>query len=279
MLKGLFQFFRVFVFLNFVLVLSVARYGHSESEKITEQEIISHIRYLASDELEGRKAGTEGCKKAANYTASHFRKADLKPLGDDGTYFQNFSFTYGVKLGRSNSLTVELGGKKLELEVGKDLLPLSFSSDGELTGELVFAGYGISAPQLNYDDYIGIDIKDKIVLVLRYAPEGYDTKGPFYSYASLHYKAINAREKGAKGIIFTTPFSQEEEKDLGGLRSDLSFADSGIHAVVLKREVAQQILRFGGKDLKTLEKKLSDKKTSSFSIPDLKIQLHTDLIR
>ena len=129
------------------------------------------------------------------------------------------------------------------MEVGKDFLPLSFSSDGEISGELVFAGYGISAPKLNYDDYSGIDVKDKIVIVLRYTPEGNDPKSPFYNYASLRYKATNAREKGAKGIIFTPPFSQNEEKDLGGLRFDLLFTDSGIQAVILRRKIAEEILK------------------------------------
>ncbi|HEY7535202.1 MAG TPA: PA domain-containing protein, partial [Thermodesulfobacteriota bacterium] len=207
---------------------------------ITAKEIISHIRYLASDQLEGRKAGTEGCEKAAEYIVSHFKKAGLKPLGDNGTYFQSFSFTSGVKLGNPNSMTVEAGGEKLNLKMGKDFLPLSFSDDGELEGELVFAGYGISSSELKYDDYEGIDVKGKIVLVLRYTPEGNNRKSPFYKYASLRYKAINARERGAKGIVFTTPSYQREEKRLGGLRLDLSFADSGIHAVILKREIARE---------------------------------------
>jgi hypothetical protein len=265
--------------LVFILALLAANRVVSQGYDISTEEIISHIRYLASDELEGRRAGTEGCEKAAKYIVSHFEKSGLKPLGDGGTYYQDLRFTSGVKLGKSNSLTVELKGKKLELQVGKDFLPLSFSSDGELMGDLVFAGYGISAPELNYDDYAGIDVKDKIVLVLRYTPEGYDPKSPFYNYATLRYKTMNARGKGARGIIFTTPISQREEKDLGGMRFDLSLADSGVHAAILKREIAKEILRFAGKDLKFLEERLSHKKNNSFVIPDVRIRLIIELIR
>ncbi len=279
MLKCLLRFLGVFVFLSFILVLPVARYAYSKAEEITEQEIISHIRYLASDELEGRKTGTNGCEKAANYIASHFKGSGLKPLGDNGTYFQNFSFVSRIKLGKSNSLTVELGEKKKKLDLSKDFLPLSFSSDGTLSGDLVFAGYGISAPQLNYDDYTGIDVKDQIVLVLRYTPEGYDSKSPFYSYVSLRHKATNAREKGAKGIIFITPSSHKEEEDLGGMRFDFSFTDSGIHAIILKRKIAEEILRFAGKEMKELEQEMANKKTASFFIPNSEIHLHTKLIR
>ena len=268
-----------FIPLILTLLFVFSAISWAENDDITAEEIIEHIRYLASDQLQGRKAGTEGCEKAAEYIAFHFKKAGLIPLGGDGTYFQNFSFTSGVKLGDSNSMTVDIGERKLDLQVGKDFLPISFSSDGELRGGLVFAGYGISSKQLNYDDYAGIDVKDKIVLVLRYTPEGNNRKSPFYKYASLRYKAINAGEKGAKGIIFTTPLSQKEEEGLGGIRFDGSFADSGVHAIILKREIAQEVLKTAGKDMKTLEQKLGDKKPSSFIIPETEAQIHTELIR
>jgi hypothetical protein len=266
------------LFFVFVLAFSLISYGEYQSSEITSQAIISHIRYLAADELEGRRAGTEGCEKAANYISSHFKRAGLKPLGDNATYFQNFSFTSGIKLGNSNSLILERGSRRLDLEVGKDFLPLSFSSNGEISGELVFAGYGISAPKLNYDDYSRINVKDRIVIVLRYTPVGNDPKSPFYNYSSLRYKATNAREKGAKGIIFITPFSHDEEEDLGGLRFDFSFKDSGIQTVILKRKIAEEILRLAGKDIRHLEQKLSKKKINSFVIPGVKVQIHTELI-
>ncbi|MBI2485488.1 MAG: M28 family peptidase [Deltaproteobacteria bacterium] len=266
------------LFLVVVLAFSLTSYGEYQSSQITSQEIISHIRYLAADELEGRKAGTEGCEKAANYISSHFQRAGLKPLGGSATYFQNFSFTSGIKFGSPNSLTLEQRSRRLDLEVGKDFFPLSFSSNGEVSGELVFAGYGISAPNLNYDDYSRINAKDKIVIVLRYTPEGNDPKSLFYNYASLRYKATNARGKGAKGIIFITPFSHDEEEDLGGLRVDLSFKDSGIQTVILRRKIAEEILGLVGKDIKDLERELSNKKVNSFVIPDVKVQIHTELI-
>lgn len=262
-----------------ILLINLSASRLSANDDITDKEIISHIRYLASDELAGRRAGTYGCERAAEYTASHFKKSGLKPLGDNGTYFQNFSFTSGVKLGNPNLVTFKMGEEKLDLKVDKDFLPLSFSNDGEINGELIFAGYGISSDQLDYDDYAGMNVKDKIVLVLRYTPEGNDRKSPFYKYASLRYKSINAREKGAKGIIFITPLSQDEEKGLGGLRLDRSFADSGIHAIILKRDIAQGILRTSGKDLKTLEQGLAGKKTASFPMPDVNVDIQINLIR
>lgn len=89
----------------YIMILSISGLSWSANIDISSDEIISHIRYLASDELRGRKAGSPGGGKAANYIASNYKRAGLKPFGDDGTYFQNFSFPSGVKLGKLNSLT------------------------------------------------------------------------------------------------------------------------------------------------------------------------------
>ncbi|MGH7900570.1 MAG: M20/M25/M40 family metallo-hydrolase [Thermodesulfobacteriota bacterium] len=251
----------------------------TEPDEITTQDLISHISYLASDELEGRKAGTEGANLAANYIESEFKKAGLKPLGDDGTYFQEFSLISGIRLGDSNSFKIEYGDNINDLKIKDDYLPLSFSSTGGVGGDLVFAGYGISAPELGYDDYKDLDVKDKIVLVLRFTPEGYDPKSKFYKYATFRSKAINARKKGAKGIIFVTPSSDREEENLGGMRLDASFTDSGIHAVILRRGIAEKVLNFAGKDLPSLEQEFAAKRNIGFKLPNVRIGLNTDLIQ
>ncbi|MCK5391130.1 MAG: M28 family peptidase [Deltaproteobacteria bacterium] len=265
-----------------VLILSPAKlvYSilHCENEQLTPESIISHIRYLASDELEGRMSGTPGADKAAEYISSEFKKAGLKPLGDDNSYFQKFSFTKGITLGEQNKLEFEIDKLKTDLKLGHDFYTLSFSSSGQFSGEVVFAGYGISAPELEYDDYKGIYVRDKIVLVLRYTPEGYDAESPFYDYAALRYKAMNAREKGAKAIIFVTPYSQDEEEDLTSIGRDLSYSDSGIQSLILKREKAQELLLNSGTNLKKLEQNLADKNNSSFLIPITKAVIKTELI-
>ncbi len=249
-----------------------------ENVQITPESIISHIRYLASDELKGRMSGTPGADKAAEYISLQFKKAGLKPLGDSHTYFQKFSFTKGIKLGGQNKLEFEIDHTKIELELGKDFYPLSFSSSGDVNGEVVFAGYGISAPELDYDDYKGIYVRDKIVLVLRYTPEGYNAESPFYNYAALRYKAMNARENGAKAIIFVTPYSQDEEEDLTSIGLDSSYSDSGIQSLIIKREKAQELLLSTGTNLKKLEQNLADKNNSSFLISKTKASIKTELL-
>ena len=151
--------------------------GQTSSPAITAEEIKEHIKYLASDELEGRLTGTEGNRMAARYIAGLMKQYGLAPAGDSGTYFQSFDFVSSVKLGGNNACVVERkpdeGGKQ-ELKVDTDFRPLGFTSNASVSGPVVFAGYGISAPDSKYDDYKDLDVNGKIVLVLRYGPDGND---------------------------------------------------------------------------------------------------------
>ena len=246
--------------------------------KIVPEEIITHIQYLASDELEGRMSGSPGAEKAARYISAEFKKAGLKPIGDNKSYDQNFSFTKNIAVGSDNSFEVLINGESKKLELAEDFSTLSFSSSGEIAGDIIFAGYGISAPELGYDDYQGINVKDKIVLVLRYTPEEYDPKSPFYNYAPLRYKAMNARENGAKGIIFVTPHYAQEEEDITSVGVDHSYSDSGIQALILRRSSAEELLSASGKNLKAIEESLSQKKNSSFIFKHVEVGIRSEII-
>lgn len=249
-----------------------------DNDSISQEEIISHIRYLASDDLKGRMSGTPSAHMAAQYISSEFKEAGLKALGDNDSYFQQFSFVKGVELGNHNGLEIISGNRKTVFKFGKDFNTLSFSSSGDTVGELVFAGYGISAPDLQYDDYQWLDVKDKVVLVLRYTPEGYDPESPFYNFAALRYKALNAREKGAKAIIFVTPYSQEEEENLSTVGLDYSYSDSGIQSLIIKRDKAEELLLKAGKDLEKLERDLRNNKNSSFIFPDTRANIKSEVV-
>ena len=281
MVTYLFMNTRLFLCFITVLIFSPIQLAFSdpncENGCISPEEIISHIRYLASDDLKGRMSGTAEADTAAKYISSQFKNAGLKPLGEHDSYFQEFSFTKGVELGTENSLEIISDKTKTVFESGKDFNTLSFSSSGEVDGELVFAGYGISAPELEYDDYQGLDVKDKVVLVLRYTPEGYDAQSPFYDFAALRYKAMNAREKGANAIIFVTPYSQDEEEDFTSIGIDYSYSDSGIQSLIIKRDKAEEILLSTGKNLKKLEQSLSNKENSSIEVSNVRAKIKTQL--
>lgn len=254
---------------------------------ITSERLMPHIRYLASDELEGRLAGSPGAEKAARYIADQFARRKLLPLGDEGSYFQEFSFVSGVRLGSANSLEVAWGtggsssqaGVRRVLEPGSDFTPVSFSLSGEFEGAARFVGYGISAPSLQYDDYRKTDVKGKFVFVLRYGPEGDDPHGQFGRYHALRYKAQAARDRGAKGIVFVDDSEDFSKSTLSKLRFDRSFADSGIAALAISRPSARKILAGAGLNLDNLEGHARSHKGSAADMPGIHLKFRSDLVK
>ncbi len=162
-------------------------------------DIGRHVKYLCRDELQGRFTGSPGERLATAYVAAYMEKLGLLPAGDDGNWFQEFSFTSGVALGPGNELT---GGGK-SYEVDKDWRPLSFSGNGEFaSAPLVFAGYGLVAEateqQEAYDSYVHLDVKDKWVVVFRYLPEKIAAakRQQLNRPSQLRFKTTFARERG-----------------------------------------------------------------------------------
>jgi hypothetical protein len=166
--------------------------------------IKKHCDYLASPALAGRDAGTEGDKLAAEYIAAKFKEYGL------ATELQPFDIRM-QKLGNNNSLGIKPAGKweSRQFALGKDFLPLNFSSNSEAVAPLLSAGYGISADDFKYNDYENLDVKNKIVVVKAGLPEELvklATSGVITAarYASSFLKAANARDRGAKGIIIVS---------------------------------------------------------------------------
>ncbi|MGV3720243.1 MAG: M28 family peptidase [Actinomycetota bacterium] len=170
--------------------------------QITAPEIVAHVKHLASAELTGRGSGTTGNDMAGDYLADRFRAVGLKPAGTNNSYFQSFPVFTGVELGDGNKVTFR-GDKETQLAVGEHFLPLGFSKNGGAYAPVVFAGYGISKPDLGWDDYKRVNVKGKIVIVLRHTPD-MDEDGKLAPYAALTYKVMTAREKGAVGVLLVT---------------------------------------------------------------------------
>jgi hypothetical protein len=128
---------------------------------------------LASDELTGRGVDTPGIKLARDYIAREFAKYGLRPGGDNGGYLQGFDVATGVAVKQPTSIAF---GEQPPLGLNEDWSPLGLSGSGNTEADVVFAGYGITAKEYGYDDYAGIDVKGKIVLVLRYEPPPKDER-------------------------------------------------------------------------------------------------------
>ena len=258
-----------------LLLLSCRVFSSGDSTSIYLRQ---HIQYLASDALEGRKSGSKGAELAARYVAEQFARAGLIPLGDHGTYFQNFEFVAGVKLGKNNSLSMAVGKENVSYIVDKDFRPLAFSSNSQVKGTVAFAGYGISSTDLKYDDYAGLDVKDKIVIVMRYSPAGDNPHSDFSKFLPLRYKTLTAREKGASALIIVTGAADDSSDELIKLRYDNSMSSSGIPVVSVTRLVINRWLSAAHTNLDSLQSKInSTKKPSSFDIQGLSFSLSSDI--
>src|SRR5688500_9517571 len=200
------------------------RAGQIANPKITAPEVTAHVKYLASDELQGRGSGTKGNDLAADYLAQRFRASGVLPGGEGKSYFQRFSVFTGVKLGPGSHLALHPHGSTLTPKVSAEWMPLSFSKNATAEAPVVFAGYGISQPDLGYDDDAGLDVKGKIVIILRYTPDG-DQNGKFGPYSLLTYKTMTARDKGAAGVLLLTGPASEQPENLGVFSLESASAD------------------------------------------------------
>ena len=258
--------------------------GHGSAEEtIRASELMRHVAVLAAANMEGRAAGTAGEARAADYIAGEFRGIGLQPGGASGSYFQSFDVALGTKLGGVNRLT--LTAARRTTDFGPDSFsPFGFSDQGSFAGQLVFAGYGITAPELGYDDYAGIDVHGKTVLVMTHEPREGDSKSPFrrpeaFRYSEPRYKAFNAREHGAKGIIIVTdPNGHPGREELFTIRG--GGTSSGIIAVNALRSVVEPILRSAGKNLAQIQKEIdANLAPRSFLIPNAVARLHVSLVK
>ena len=155
--------------------------------------------------MRGRATGSPELEKAGAFIRDQFKSFSLQPVSGD-SYYQDFDVTTSAKLGAQNKLSFWSGHDRRPLRFDQDFVPLNLSSAGTTSGELVFAGYGITAPEYNYDDYAGIDVKGKIVLILRHEPQEFDEKSVFdgkvyTAHAQFFSKAANAKIHGARGVI------------------------------------------------------------------------------
>lgn len=260
-----------------VPVLNLAQKTWNDAQ-ITGKDIKAHIYYLASDEMKGRFTGTDEERLAAEYIKDQFQKSGLKPLLN-GSYFQDFPFIEKIELTGSNKLNLEIKGENKSLQLRTDFITAPFSGKAELSSGLVFAGYGISAPRLNYDDYEGLDVKGKVVLAMRYHPEHDSAKSEFDRYSSYRQKASAARDKGAAGIIFFNGLLPRNDEDqLMELRYDGAGSIQDFAVIQVKRNIIEEILKAEGQDLATLQKKIDDsRKPKSFALNSTKASLATNV--
>jgi len=258
-----------------------------------EARLRADVTYLADDAREGRAPGTTGIDAAADYIGATFKEIGLKPApGADG-FFQPFALSGPASLGPDPSLSLSAAGKAVVADPKADFAPLAIGGSGGFKGlPVVFVGYGITAKDdanhLDYDDYAGLDVKGKAVLILRRAP-GQDKKdGPFsgpamFRFGTFRHKATNAFQHGAAAVLFVN--------DLAGLKGEpdklLSLAEAGndqnstVPFAMLSRAYADSALAAAGAPtLEALEKEIgADIKPHSRALENLTLDLDVKLER
>ncbi|NSW94672.1 MAG: M20/M25/M40 family metallo-hydrolase [Bacteroidales bacterium] len=232
----------------FLLLLSAC--NSTGDKEVTDKELTRHVRYLSSDMLAGRLAGTQGDSLASLYIRKQLRSAGLLPLAEDG--FQNFQVTSKAEPGENNYFIIDNKTYTPEL----DFKPMSFAENQSLESEVVFAGYGFSInnDSVSRDEYSSLDVKGKWVLILRGDPEPEKSDSYFIPFSKDRDKAMVARDKGAGGVIMVSGSSFDPSDSFDPL--SLNDNSAGIPALMIKRKVADKILEKSGTCIDSIEKKL-----------------------
>ena len=253
----------------------------SAATQLSAERIARHVQFLASDKLQGRRAGTPFADEAAAYIEKEFRSYGLKTASPAG-FLQPFNFVSAVKLGEQNIFQVKTPKGTRSLKVTEDFMPLAFSASELAAGEAVFVGYGIGAPELQFDSYAGVDPKGKIVMMLRGSPDGDNPHGKFAEFTQpgleIQNKTLKAREKGARGVIFVSGEKNFREDRLSRLHHDLNFMDSGIPTSIISVEAASSILSSSGISVAAAEAKARES-SSAFVVKDVTIEFKTDVVK
>lgn len=245
---------------------------------------------LSNDDMEGRGIGTDGLRKAGTYLSRSFAEIHLEPVRSGGvfaSYRQRFSAVTGVKAGSRNHLSFfdRTNETTTTAEFKSDFRPFGFSKSAAFEGEMVFAGYGITAEPIGYDDYAGLDVRGKVVLAMRYEPGEKDPDSIFDGkrpsrYSDLRYKALKAREAGATALIFTNPPGEEEDEDrLPRMVRSGPLSDAGIPVLQIKQALARELLAAAGQDLDALHAAIeADTKPHSLAIASVDVSGKTDVL-
>ncbi|HKS75281.1 MAG TPA: M28 family peptidase [Terriglobales bacterium] len=176
-------------------------------QKIDPEQIRAHVKYLSSDALEGRGTGQPGGEQAADYMAKQFAMHGLKPAGDNGTFMQKVPMVGVTTLPQTTFSIVPAKGDPIDLKPLTDYVAFNETQqpESDVDADIVYVGYGIEAPEYNWDDYKGVDVKGKVLLMLVNEPQSNDIK--FFKgraltyYGRWTYKYEEAARKGAVGAI------------------------------------------------------------------------------
>lgn len=259
------------------------------TKTITTNDLMRHIRFLADDKLEGRESGGAGNPEATEYVAKEFRKYGLKPVGDAKSLLQSFEIGLNAELDESCALSVRVREQREILKIGEDYLPFDNIDEGGAFGPMVFAGFGITAPKVKYDDYATINATNKIVLILRRTPDTAGDNALFKSvggrpnqHALFTTKLENAKRHGAKAILIVDATEKrqtiEEMSDGGPWR--MGKGDDSLPFAFVSYEKAGEWFESANKNFSNIVAQIdAEQKPASFPLSTLLVNLNVKIRR
>ena len=218
-----------------------------QSLEPSAEKLQKHVSYLASDALEGRRTGTVGAADAAHYIAHEFEALGIRPAPATDSwkinvmlarYLQTFPYIGRVELGKKNVMSVG-GGETLR--IGEDWMPLGLSANQTLNlTEVVFAGYGITANELNHNDYKGTYSKSQVAVIQKGTPDGDNPHGKFTSAGQLRFKVAAAQSAGVGALLIISSEDDFKTDALVNLRYD-NAGLAGIPVAVISKQAAEKL--------------------------------------
>ena len=243
----------------------------------------AHVEALAADDLQGRLTGSEGAQRAADYIVEQLADLGASPLPGHDEFRLPFEFTAGVR-DEGSTVAIDGGSRWAERD---QVQALSFSDSAEVEGEVVFAGYGLVVPEsqdFGYNSYVTLDVTDKIVVVLRYFPEDVDQdlRGILSRYSGLRYKAMAARQRGAKALLVLAGPRSPNAGLTVPMTFDTAISGSGIVAASVGRAVGEAIFsHVADRTLDAIQAELDtgNPHVAGFAIDGLQLSLDVKVAR
>jgi aminopeptidase YwaD len=282
-------------FISIVAVLAVTTFAAVAQQSELEPSparLQQHISYLASDALDGRRTGTAGANDAARYIAGEFARVGLRQLNQNANgsgrrrdaiarFLQSFPYVAGVHLGKGNALSFGRypNANDGSFQSAVDWLPLAYSANAKVEGGIVFVGFGLTAAELNYDDYAGLSTTGKIAIALQGTPDGDNPHGQFARLQDVRWKAIAARSAGAKALVVVARDESFSNDRLTKLLYDNTGGEAGIPVIVIARQAMDKILALSNTSISYLEQSTTAKSPGTNRALTGEITLSTDVVR
>ena len=226
--------------------------------EINKEDLIQNVRILTSPEFDGRLPGSEGYNKAAQFVADKFSELGLRPAGDE-KYFQYFNVEYN-KIESPAIFKSIVDGDTVNGEIGKDFVLRGFTGSNKFTLPVVFCGYGLSRPDLNYDDYAGINVKNKIVIVFKQNPK-WKNNDKDWGTNYPREKSLVAKKKGAKGILFISlPNDEKPQPLIGSVMHGEGDQPTDFPQLHISLDAANKLLSRTGFSISDVQTKIDEKK-------------------